>query len=131
MELSPQEGRTETRAASAQSSLKELSTARITAHGAAFRAGPADRRRGAVIPDALRGRLLLPGEVSNNPQHRRVLVNELLGIRYEAGVAVGDADGIGALIEVGEELIRLTPELCIELPRSRTPCTAGLQFNSP
>ena len=58
-------------------------------------------------------------------------MNELLGIRYEAGVAVGDADGIGALIEVGEELIRLTPELCIELPRSRTPCTAGLQFNSP
>src|SRR5271156_5518647 len=47
----------------------------------------------------------------NNPQHRRVLVNELLGTRLAARMG-------------------LTPELCVELPRSRIPCQAGLQFGS-
>jgi len=64
----------------------------------------------------------------NNPQHRRVLVNELLGTRLAArlGLPITPAE----VVEVGAELIRLTPELCIELPRSRTPCAAGLQFGS-
>jgi len=34
------------------------------------------------------------------------------------------------VVEVPEELIRLTAELCIEAPRTRIPCTAGLQFAS-
>jgi hypothetical protein len=34
------------------------------------------------------------------------------------------------IIEVSEELIRLTPELAMELPRSRVPCRPGLQFGS-
>jgi hypothetical protein len=29
-----------------------------------------------------------------------------------------------------EELIRLTPDLCVEMPRQRIPCKPGLQFGS-
>ena len=64
----------------------------------------------------------------NNPQHRRVLVNELLGTRLASRLGLPTAPV--SVVEVGAELIRLTPELCIELPRSRTPCAAGLQFGS-
>src|ERR1700675_1598383 len=64
----------------------------------------------------------------NNPQHRRILVNELLGTRLASRLGLPTAPV--EVIEVGAELIRLTPELCIELPRSRTPCAAGLQFGS-
>jgi len=64
----------------------------------------------------------------NNPQHRRILVNELLGTRLARRLGLPTAPV--EVVEVGAELIRLTPELCIELPRSRTPCAAGLQFGS-
>lgn len=64
----------------------------------------------------------------NNPQHRRILVNELLGTRLAGrlGLPITPAE----IIHVGEELIRLTPELCMEMPRERIPCQAGLQFGS-
>jgi hypothetical protein len=64
----------------------------------------------------------------NNPQHRRVLVNEMLGTRMASRLGLPTAPV--AVVQVEEELIRLTPELCIELPRSRTPCQPGLQFAS-
>jgi len=64
----------------------------------------------------------------NNPQHSRVLVNELLGTRLASRLGLPTAPV--AVVEVGADLIRLTPELCIELPRSRMPCAAGLQFGS-
>jgi hypothetical protein len=64
----------------------------------------------------------------NNPQHRKILVNELLGTRLASRLGLPTAPV--EVVEVGAELIRLTPELCIELPRSRTPCAAGLQFGS-
>ncbi len=64
----------------------------------------------------------------NNPQHRRILVNELLGTRLASRLGLPTAPA--EVIEVGAELIRLTPELCVELPRLRTPCAAGLQFGS-
>jgi HipA-like protein len=64
----------------------------------------------------------------NNPQHRRVLVNELLGTRLAARLKLPTTPV--AIIEVGEELIRLTPDLAMEMPRSRIPCQAGLQFGS-
>src|ERR1700757_1736928 len=64
----------------------------------------------------------------NNPQHRRILVNELLGTRLAGRLGLPTAPV--EVVEVGAELIRLTPELYIELPRSRTPCAAGLQFGS-
>jgi hypothetical protein len=64
----------------------------------------------------------------NNPQHRRVLVNELLGTRLAARLGLPTVPV--AIVEVSEELIRLTPELAMELPRSRIPCLPGLQFGS-
>ncbi|HVS89173.1 MAG TPA: HipA family kinase [Candidatus Acidoferrum sp.] len=64
----------------------------------------------------------------NNPQHRRVLVNEMLGTRLAARLGLPTTPG--AIIEVPEELIRLTPELTMEMPRSRVPCLPGLQFGS-
>jgi hypothetical protein len=64
----------------------------------------------------------------NNLQHRRILVNELLGTRLASRLGLPTAPV--EVVEVGAELIRLTPELCIELPRSRTQCAAGLQFGS-
>ena len=65
---------------------------------------------------------------SNNPQHIRVLANELLATRLAAavGLTVPHSD----VIEVTEWLIRNTPELNIELPGGAKPCCAGLQFAS-
>jgi hypothetical protein len=34
------------------------------------------------------------------------------------------------IIDVSEDLIRLTPELCMEMPRQRIPCRPGPQFGS-
>src|SRR5690348_4628218 len=64
----------------------------------------------------------------NNPQHRRILVNELLGTRLAGRLGLPTTPV--AIVHVSEELIRLTPELCMEMPRSRVPCQPGLQFGS-
>ena len=64
----------------------------------------------------------------NNPQHRRILVNELLGTKLAARLGLPTTPA--AIVEVSEELIRLTPDLAIEMPRQRIPCQAGLQFGS-
>lgn len=64
----------------------------------------------------------------NNPQHRRILVNELLGTRLTSRLGLPTAPV--AIIEVSEELIRLTPDLVMEHPRHRFPCHAGPQFGS-
>lgn len=64
----------------------------------------------------------------NNPQHRRILVNELLGTRLASRLGLPTAPV--AIIEVSEELIRLTPNLVMEHPRHRFPCHAGPQFGS-
>jgi len=64
----------------------------------------------------------------NNPQHRRILVNELLGTRLAARLKLPTVPV--AVVDVPEELIRLTPDLAMELPRSRVPCVPGLQFGS-
>lgn len=64
----------------------------------------------------------------NNPQHRRILVNELLGTRLAGRLGLPTA--AVSVVEVAGELIRLPPELCMETPRARIPCAAGLQFGS-
>src|SRR5260370_24251759 len=68
------------------------------------------------------------GKFQNNPQHIRVLVNELLGTRLGARLRLPTTPV--AIISVSEELIRLPPDLCMEMPRARIPCRAGLQFGS-
>jgi hypothetical protein len=62
----------------------------------------------------------------NNPQHRRILVNELLGTRLARRLGLPTTPV--EIIYVHQELIELTPELCMEMPRARVPCQAGAQF---
>jgi hypothetical protein len=64
----------------------------------------------------------------NNPQHLRVLANELLATRLAdaAGLTSPEAE----LIEVSQWLIDNTPELEIDLGRGRERCRAGMQFGS-
>jgi hypothetical protein len=64
----------------------------------------------------------------NNPQHRRILVNELLGTKLAARLGLPTPPVM--IVEVSEELIRLTPDLAMEMPRERIPCQCGLQFAS-
>jgi HipA-like kinase len=64
----------------------------------------------------------------NNPQHRRVLVNELLGTKLAARLELPTTPV--AIVEVSKELIRLTPDLAIETPRLRIPCLPGPQLGS-
>ncbi|HEY6267870.1 MAG TPA: HipA family kinase [Candidatus Acidoferrum sp.] len=52
----------------------------------------------------------------NNPQHRRILVNELLGTRLAARLGLPTVPV--EIVAVSQELIRLTPELAMELPRA-------------
>ena len=64
----------------------------------------------------------------NNPQHLRILANEMLGSRVASslGLPVPRAD----VVEVRRELIELTAELVIQLGTGRTPCRPGRQFGS-
>ena len=64
----------------------------------------------------------------NNPQHARVLANELLATRL--ALAAGLTAPHPELIEVSSWLIENTPELEIDLGRSREPCLPGLHFGS-
>lgn len=64
----------------------------------------------------------------NNSQHRRILVNELLGTKLAARLGLPTTPV--AIVEVSEELIRLTPDLAVEMPRTRIPCQPGPQFAS-
>ena len=64
----------------------------------------------------------------NNPQHMRVLANELLASRLAAaaGLTVPECE----LVEVSSWLIENTPELEIDLGRTHARCQPGLQFGS-
>jgi hypothetical protein len=64
----------------------------------------------------------------NNPQHLRVLANELLATRLaeKAGLPVP----VTEVVEVDEWLVEHTAELNIQLAHSTMRCDAGLQFGS-
>src|SRR6266853_2062568 len=65
----------------------------------------------------------------NNPQHLRVLANELIATRIAAalGLTVPASD----VVEVTEWLVANTLDMFVELPRGqRQRYTAGLQFGS-
>jgi hypothetical protein len=64
----------------------------------------------------------------NNPQHMRVLANEFLATRLAeaAGLPVPATD----VVEVGEWLVKHTPDLNIQLASCTMACEAGLQFGS-
>jgi HipA-like kinase len=64
----------------------------------------------------------------NNPQHLRILANEMLATRLAArlGLAVPQVE----VVEVRPEIIAYTPDLAIQLGLGRKPCAAGKQFGS-
>jgi hypothetical protein len=64
----------------------------------------------------------------NNPQHLRILANEMLATRLAArlGLAVPQVE----VVEVRPEIIAYTPDLVIQLGLGRKPCAAGKQFGS-
>jgi hypothetical protein len=64
----------------------------------------------------------------NNPQHLRVLANEFLASRLAtaAGLTAPQVD----LVEVTDWLVENTPELEIDLGKTRVRCASGLQFGS-
>lgn len=64
----------------------------------------------------------------NNPQHVRVLANELLATRLAE--AVGLSVPAPEVVEVTPWLIENTAELSMEVGRTRERCRAGLQFGS-
>jgi hypothetical protein len=64
----------------------------------------------------------------NNPQHLRVLANEMLATRLAE--LVGLPVPAPEIVEVSEGLIENTPELHIQLEHSTIRCQAGLQFGS-
>jgi hypothetical protein len=64
----------------------------------------------------------------NNPQHIRVLANELLATRLAE--AIGLSVPATEIVDVSSWLIENTPEMYIELERTHERCIPGLQFGS-
>jgi hypothetical protein len=64
----------------------------------------------------------------NNPQHTRVLANEVLGTVLAGRLGLPTAPF--AVVEVTQDLIQLTEDLVMQVGLSRTPCRAGHQFGS-
>src|SRR5579872_1074541 len=64
----------------------------------------------------------------NNPQHRRILVNELVTSVFLKYLQISSADA--AVIDVSEDFLRENPEVTMELGASRKPVTPGRQFGS-
>ena len=64
----------------------------------------------------------------NNPQHLRILANEMLATRLAArlGLVVPQVE----VVEVRAELIAYTPDLVMQLGLGRKACAAGKQFGS-
>ncbi len=64
----------------------------------------------------------------NNPQHLRILANELLATRLAE--LIGLPVPVPAVIEVGEWLICNTAELSVQMGGQTLKCKPGLQFGS-
>jgi hypothetical protein len=64
----------------------------------------------------------------NNPQHRRILVNEWIASTFFRFLRVSSAPP--AFIEISEEFLRENPEVYIEAGRERRPVTPGWHYGS-
>jgi hypothetical protein len=64
----------------------------------------------------------------NNPQHRRVLVNEWLGsaILRHAGILTPET----RIVHISKEFVRAYPDMHFQLHRTRVPPVAGFHFGS-
>src|SRR5260370_29653660 len=67
-------------------------------------------------------------KVLNNPQHLKILGNEMLATRLAAGLGLCVPQV--EVVEVRPEIIAYTPDLVIQLGLGRKPCAAGKQFGS-
>ncbi|MBZ5515701.1 MAG: phosphatidylinositol kinase [Acidobacteriia bacterium] len=88
------------------------------------------RMRGASQPSLLRcedGASYVV-KFRNNPQHVRVLANEMLAGRL--ALLIGLSVPRPTVVDVPPELIAASPLLQFELGTRREPCAAGLQFGS-
>ncbi|HEV2349703.1 MAG TPA: HipA family kinase [Terriglobia bacterium] len=88
------------------------------------------RMRGASQPQLLRGH---DGDYyivkfQNNPQHVRVLSNEMLAARL--ALLIGLPVPRPAIVEVPPDLIEGNPQLAMEMGVRREPCAPGLHFGS-
>ena len=89
------------------------------------------RMRGGAQSQLMLGAdgLLWVVKFKNNPQHLRVLANELIATRLAE--AVGLTAPKSDVIEVSDWLIRNTPGMVVELGRgTREMCAPGLQYGS-
>ena len=64
----------------------------------------------------------------NNPQHQRVLANELMAAKLAERIGIPVPNS--AVVEVPLRLVEMTPELHITLLHHEVPCEAGPQFGS-
>ncbi len=81
----------------------------------------------AQLLEASDGRFYIV-KFQNNPQHRRVLVNELVASVFLRYLQISSAEC--AVIQVSEEFVRENPDACMQLGASRIPVAAGWQFGS-
>lgn len=86
--------------------------------------------RGGSQPALLRGEdgCYYVVKFRNNPQHARILANEMIVGRMAQRIGLPVAPA--AFIDVPQEFIRHTPELRFDIGIERQTCEAGLQFGS-
>jgi hypothetical protein len=65
---------------------------------------------------------------TNNPQHVRVLANEMLASLLARHLGLPMAEGV--IVKVDASLVRSTPGMTIHLQSTTVPCESGLQFGS-
>ena len=64
----------------------------------------------------------------NNPQHRRILINELIASCFLRYLQIAAPET--AIISVSKEFVAENPALCLQLGEQRTPVQAGWHFGS-
>ena len=64
----------------------------------------------------------------NNPQHRRILVNEWIGSAFLSYLGISTPEA--AIVRVSEEFLRENPEVHIQLGSRRLPIEPGWHFGS-
>lgn len=88
------------------------------------------RMRGASQPALLRadngGTYVV--KFVNNPQHPRILANEMFSARLALGLGLPAREP--AFIEVSPDFVAGNPEMQFELGTRRAPCASGRQFGS-
>lgn len=65
---------------------------------------------------------------TNNPQHLRVLANEMLASLLARHLGLPVAEGV--IVDVGASLVRDTSDMTIQLQSTAVPCQPGPQFGS-